>query len=118
MKLWKMSHPDQSSPFTDHNNLYNTIDAIPYGSYNWNCFKVGYQGDHVEGETRAPFMDEMYEVWHRNALKVVTDMISNCDFDGEFDYSPYQEYHKSKHHFQNFMSSNWAWRQMVRVSFS
>lgn len=116
MKLWRMSLTGQSPPFTDHNDLYSRIDAIPYGSHDWECFKVGYQGDAVEGEPCAPFMDANYEVWHRNAFHVMADMIVNRDFDGEFDYSPYQEYYGDEHRFQNFMSGNWAWRQAVRVS--
>ena len=40
--------------------------------------------------------------------------ISNPDFGGEFDYMPLQEYNMdSNHHFENFMSGNWAWKQAV-----
>lgn len=115
MKLWGMGLAGQSSPpFTNHKDLYDTIDSIPYGNYNWDYFVVGYQGDLAEGEPRPPFMDAKYEVWHRNVFEVVADMIANRDFDGEFDYSPYQEYYGSEHRFQNFMSGNWVWRQAVR----
>jgi hypothetical protein len=44
-------------------------------------------------------------------------MVSNPDFDGEFDVAPLQEHDMAgNHRFQNFMSGNWSWKQAVTVS--
>lgn len=41
---------------------------------------------------------------------------SSPDFDGEIDYAPVQEYRgDGVHRYQNFMSSNWSWKQAVSV---
>ncbi len=117
MRFWKESLPPWSMPpFENHNDLLQTIDAIPYGRYDWSCFTVGYLGEESLDENCPPFMRDRYEVWHRNAFDVVAEMVANRDFDGEFDYAPFQEYHEENHHFQDFMSGNWAWRQAVRVA--
>ena len=41
-------------------------------------------------------------------------MIANSDFAGGFDFMLYQEYSvDGQHHFENFMSGDWAWKQAV-----
>ncbi len=117
MRFWKQSLPTWSMPpFESHHDLLQTIDAIPHGNYDWSCFTVGYVGEDALNDDTPPFMRDQYEVWHRSALDVVANMIVNPNFDSEFDYAPYQEYHKSNHRFQNFMSGNWAWRQAVHAA--
>ncbi|KAG2127159.1 uncharacterized protein EDB93DRAFT_1257267 [Suillus bovinus] len=41
------------------------------------------------------------------------NMLSNPDFEGEFDYAPLQEYDTSNgaHCFKDFMSGDWCWKQ-------
>ena len=59
-------------------------------------------------------MDGEYKVWFRNPRTLIHNILSNPDFDGEFDYAPVQEYDvKGNHWFENFMSGNWAWKQAV-----
>jgi hypothetical protein len=41
-------------------------------------------------------------------------LLSNLDFRSNFDYAPFQECTTDgTHHFQDFMSGNWAWTQAV-----
>jgi hypothetical protein len=41
-------------------------------------------------------------------------MLSNPDFDDEFDCTPYHEYDTDgNHRFHNFMSGDWVWEQAV-----
>ena len=44
-------------------------------------------------------------------------MISNPDFTGEFDFTPYQGYSTDgQHWFEDFMLGDWAWKQAVSQS--
>jgi hypothetical protein len=62
------------------------------------------------------WMTSEYDVWFRDPHSVFRNLLSNPDFNGEFDYAPYQEYDASgNHRFQDLMSGNWAWKQAVRV---
>jgi hypothetical protein len=45
-------------------------------------------------------------------------LLSNPDFDGEFDYVPYKEFEPNgDRRFQNFFSGDWVWSQAVHEHF-
>jgi hypothetical protein len=104
-------------PFCNHTDLYNTIDSTPVGDVLWESFTVKYDGEVPNGE-RLAWMDREYEVWFHNPKELVQNMLTNPDFNGEFDCSPFHEYDsKNNHHFYNFMSGDWAWKQAVHLYF-
>lgn len=102
-----------SPPFADAKDLYNVIDSIPLGDAPWHSFSAKYTGTMPEIDVPA-WMNATYDVWCRNPLDVVRNLLSNPDFKDEFDYAPYREYdtnHSQQYH--NLMSGNWAWRHAV-----
>lgn len=102
-----------SPPFADAKDLYNVIDSIPLGDAPWHSFSAKYTGTMPEIDVPA-WMNATYDVWCRNPLDVVRNLLSNPDFKDEFDYAPYREYdtnHSRQYH--NLMSGNWAWRHAV-----
>lgn len=120
--LWGQSlRSDQggpSPPFTDHKELYETIDATPLGDVRWESFKLKYNGERPN-ESVPPWMDQTYEFWFRPAYALVENMLSNTDFNGEFDYAPYRDFSQEneKRRYENFMSGDWAWMQAVFFHF-
>ena len=64
-----------------------------------------YDSDIPNGE-RSPWIDEECEVWFHNPREFVHNMLTNPDFDSEFDCSPFHEYDVDNNH--NFMSGNWV----------
>ena len=115
LDLWATSlfrHSDQP-PFTSHQDLYDTIDATPLGDVPWENFSIHYNGPQPEHNVPS-WMDGEYEVWFHNPCTLIHNILSNPDFDGEFNYTPVQEYDvKGNHRLENFMSGNWAWKQAV-----
>ena len=115
LDLWSASlfkHSDQP-PFTSHWDLYDTINSTPLGDVPWVNFSVCYNGIHSEGNVPS-WMDTGHKVWYCNPPILIHNILSNLDFDGEFDYAPLQEHDMhGNHRFKNFMSSNWAWKQAV-----
>lgn len=117
LKLWEDSlavHADHG-PFRNHKNLYNIIDAIPYGHIPWRSLSIKYPDSHVVEGPKPSWMEGRHIVWYRDPMKVLRELISNPDFKDEFDYVPYRDYTSDGHQFQDFMSGNWAWRQAVSV---
>lgn len=115
MAIWKASlaaRTDTQAPFLDSNHMYRCISAIPYSRIEWQSFTLTYSQD---VELRQPWMDDSQIIWYRDPLEVLRSIIGNPAFDGEFDYVPYQEYIDGIHHFQNFMSGDWAWTQAVSI---
>ena len=59
-------------------------------------------------------MDAEYDMWFRDPHTLVHNLLSNPDFDGEFDYMPYKEFEPNgDRRFQNFFSGDWVWSQAV-----
>lgn len=101
-----------TSPFADYDDLHNVIDSIPEGDAPWHSFSVGYNGPLPEGIIPG-WMTEEYQVWHRDPRQVVHQLLSNPEFNGHFDYTPYRQFQDNKRRWSDFMSGNWAWKQAV-----
>ena len=115
--LWAHSNPGCVPPFINHKDLYDTIDATKLGDVPWESFELKYSGEHPTNI--MPWMDQPYEYWFRSARSLVANMLSNPDFDGEFDYSPYRNFlEEDERRYEHLMSSDWAWAQAIRHFFS
>ncbi|KAG1844764.1 hypothetical protein C8R48DRAFT_750825 [Suillus tomentosus] len=114
--LWAASlaaHGD-TPPFTNHTDMYDTIDSTPLGDVPWQSFSSQYNGILPDDPDDIPsWMKSEYDVWFRDPRLLVNNIISNPDFKDEFDYAPLQEYSVSDgaHQFQDFMSGDWCWKQ-------
>jgi Plavaka transposase len=115
LKLWAGTlavHGDKP-PFESHKDVYSTIDATTLGDVNWKSFSTTYKGTRPQRDVPA-WMDATYDVWYRDPHDIIRNMLSNPDFNNEFDYAPFQEHDgEGNHRFQDFMSGNWAWKQGV-----
>jgi hypothetical protein len=120
LDLWAASllkHGDMP-PFADHKDLYKTIDNIPIGGVNWQSFKIQYSGEKPDIPADVPsWMSQQFDVWYCDPREVARNILANPDYVNDFDYRPFREYSVSKdeHHYQDFMSGDWAWKQAVRV---
>ena len=114
--MWGDPTAGGKPPFGDHKEIYQTIDATLLGDVPWDSIKLKYSGDHPDGAV-PPWMDQTYEFWYRPAYAHVVRMLSNTDFNSEFDYVPYQDFlaDSNQRRYENLMSDDWAWRQAVRA---
>lgn len=105
-------NPKASAPFKDHDDMYNTIDALKLGDTPWQCLKVNPCGTAEE----PLWKQKIYKVWFRDPDIVLQNMLDNPDFDGKFDYSPYVEVDdKNNRRWGDAMSANYAWRHAVSL---
>ena len=118
--LWAASlapHND-SPPFKNAKDMYDTIDATPLGNVPWQSFTMNYKGSQPEtlgpdGEV-PPWTTADYDIWFCDPRLLVHKMIGNPEFKHEFEYTPYHEFSTDgQHHFENFMLGDWAWKQAV-----
>lgn len=116
LKLWgaSLAAHGEAPPFRNHKDLYSTIDSIPLGDVAWESFSLRYNGTQPDDEVPR-WMDANYDVWFRNPRTLIHNILSNPDFNGGFDFTPYQEYDSNGiRRYHDLMSANWAWRQAVR----
>ncbi|KAF9238354.1 hypothetical protein BU15DRAFT_88408 [Melanogaster broomeanus] len=121
-ELWGRSLQSDSGgalpPFTDHKELYKTIDATQVGDVQWDSFSLKYDGERPSIGDVPPWMDIPYDFWFRPAYRLVERLLSNTDFDGEFDYVPHRDFagENEARCYENFMSGDWAWTQADRIA--
>ena len=121
--LWVVSlvpHND-SPPFENAKDMHNTIDSMPLGNIPWQSFTLNYNGPPPENlgpDGKAPpWKTTDYNIWFQDLGLLVRELIANPKFKGQFDFVPYQEYSADdQHHLENFMSRDWAWKQVASGS--
>ncbi|KAG2090117.1 uncharacterized protein F5147DRAFT_748270 [Suillus discolor] len=108
---------DTNVLFTDHCNVYKTIDSTPLGDVQWQSCSVKYTGEHAVDDT-APWMEDSYDVWFHDPRDVVRNMLANPDYALEMDLQPYREFvtETDERQWQDFMSGDWAWNQADKIS--
>jgi hypothetical protein len=53
-----------------------------------------------------------HNIWFRDPLQLVHNLLTNRDFENEFDYMLFQEFNaKKKQCWRDFMSGDWAWKE-------
>ncbi|KAF9538101.1 hypothetical protein CPC08DRAFT_651550 [Agrocybe pediades] len=120
MDMWMAGISGDSSdetdlpPFDCHEHLHDVIDAIKLGDAPWKSFKASYAGP-LPNKPAAWQLQE-YEVCFRDPRVVVENILSNPDFDGEFDYAPFVELDASEQRCWNeFLSGNFSWRHATTI---
>jgi len=100
------------SPFSQHGDMYSTIDAIPIGGVPWQSISLSYDGPIHENP--LSWMKAEHTVWFRDPRLLFKKMLENPDFQDSFDYAPFRQYDtQDQRRYENFMSGDWAWKQAV-----
>lgn len=120
LDLWRatvIKHVSEHSacddvPWKNAQDVHATIDSIKTGSVGWKTYKFRYHGP--KPPTPLQWMEETYELNTRDVLALLEQQLQTPEFDGKFEYSPYEEYNSMGHHvYSNLMSAAWANREAV-----
>ncbi|KAG1894965.1 uncharacterized protein F5891DRAFT_1130757 [Suillus fuscotomentosus] len=106
LDLWAVTlikHND-APPFANHKNIYATIDATPLGDVPWKMFSMCFNGIKPE-QNVPPWMNIQYDVWYRDPLQIVCDMLANPAFNGASNIHRTCDY-----------TSDWAWNQVDLIA--
>ncbi|KAI9432522.1 hypothetical protein H4582DRAFT_1821021 [Lactarius indigo] len=112
LQLWaqSMSKFDSPAPFKNHEDLYTLINSSAHSDVPWECL-VTTVPEGVDKDAPS-WMRTVYEVWYRNPDSMVSKMLSNPDFQGQFDLLPYVDLNADgTRRWSNVMSGNIAWRR-------
>ena len=102
-------------PFSNHIDLYNTIDSTPLGNVAWQRFSLRYNGDEVPEGIIPQWMTSNYDVWFRDPRAIIVNMIENPDYNHHADVAPVRIFNRNGSRvYKNFMSGDWAWEEAVR----
>lgn len=100
------------TPFKSHKDLFGTIDEIDITRLSWQAFNIRFIGE-VDDDSPS-WKRERYTIYTRSTLDVLRSMLQNPQFDGHFDYRPFEEYvGPNQRQWSNLMSGTWAWKQAV-----
>jgi len=101
-------------PWKSDREFYATIDSIQEGHAPWITHILRYTGPKpAEGPVPA-WMEEEYELNTRDVLYLLEIQISNSEFDGKFDYVPFNEVDEDGNRvYSNLMSGQWAFQEAV-----
>jgi len=98
--------------------MYESIDSISVGGVSWTTYELSYNGPRPVG-TPPRWMLETYELNLRDILSVFEEQLTSKEFDGQFEYVPYEEYDQAGSRvYSNLMSGNWAFHEAVRAATS
>ncbi|KAI0357042.1 hypothetical protein OH77DRAFT_1531956 [Trametes cingulata] len=103
-----------SGYFDSAKDMYSTIDSIPYGEAPWVTYKVRYTGP-IDPD--APWKHETYHINTRDIKQVLMNMAASPEFDGKWDYTPFEEYTgENNRRYAHLMSGRFAWRQADQIA--
>lgn len=117
--------------FENADEMYAAIDELDVEAAGWETFRVRYvflsliasvtcllrHFSRYNGPIapNAPsWKRQTYIVHTRNVLAIVKHMAANPEFDGKWDYSPFEEFTPSgSRRWSDFMSGHWSWKEAV-----
>jgi hypothetical protein len=114
LELWAQSleYFGASAPFHNHEDLYAVIDSLRLGDVPWQCMET--QLPNAGDQDARSWRHSTYEIWYRDPEIVVSNMLGNPDFDGQFDMCLYIDLDADgNRRWSNVMSANLAWRRCV-----
>jgi hypothetical protein len=117
LDMWQASilKHGENVPWTNAQDLYNTIDSIQLGDAPWKTYKISYDGPLPPG-TPPKWMTETYELCARDSRLVLHNQLASSEFKGMTNFVPYQQFDgEGRRIWSNFMSADWAWKQAVRL---
>lgn len=113
-RVLETGNPHAEAPFQSADDMYATLDSIPYGEAAWTTFNLRYTGP-ISPDTPS-WKLQTYTIYTRNTLRVAEGIAACSDFIGRWDYAPYEEYSAPGcRQFSNVMSGTWAFKKAVRA---
>jgi hypothetical protein len=100
-------------PWDNTEQLYESIDSIDAGEIGWKTLKFSYTGP--KPSTPPQWMEQTYDLNVRDALGLLEQQLASPEFEGQFEYVPFQEFDSEDNRvYSHLMSAFWANREAVR----
>ncbi|KAG5634585.1 hypothetical protein H0H81_001453 [Sphagnurus paluster] len=115
-ELWSQSMAtcNEGSPFSSHTDMYQAIDATHLGDAPWKCFSTTYNGEISPDD--PSWKSATYEVWYHDPDVILSNMLENPDYRGQFNYAPYlRRDSNGQRTWSDFMSGNFVWKHVDAI---
>ena len=115
LELWSQSMDGIGlAPFEDHRSMHVAINLSTLDDIPWQCLITGFSENVGEGVPN--WMHTTYKIWYCNPDAVISTMLADPGFNGQFDLCVYISLNsKGEHSWDNVMSGNIAWWHSVCV---
>jgi hypothetical protein len=100
-------------PFLNKRSFLKYVDSLPRGP-TWACTPLKVVGDVPDGDGNMKM--ELLELWHRDPVEVVTDLIGNPAFKGKLAYRPQRIWCDEKRmnrEYSEMWTGTWWWDTQV-----
>ena len=105
----------KSASFHNTRSLFKKIDALP-SAPRWSCELFQVKGDiQNEGGT---YQTETVELWHRDPIECLRELIGNPEFKQYMKYAPYHLYTNedgTNQCWDEMATGSWWWDVQVRI---
>jgi hypothetical protein len=94
------------------------IDSLPTGP-GWNRKMISILGDMLDGE--GQMLEEELELWTRDPVECIKDLMQNPAFNGSMAYAPERVYRDSRgtlRVYDEMWTGDWWWEVQVSYCFS
>ena len=95
-----------------------TIGKLPKG-LQWHCREITQQGDLQDNEGNV--LTETFEVWYRDPVECVRELLGNPTFKEQLAYAPTKLYRDAKgteRHVDEMWTGDWWWKMQVSTRFT
>jgi hypothetical protein len=99
--------------FKNKQSYYKFIDSLPRGP-KWSCTIMKVAGD-LTDEDGNPIVETL-ELWHRNPVEIIEDLLGNPSFLEHQAYSPrriYLSQNRKNRQYSEMWTANWWWNKQV-----
>ncbi|KIO14690.1 hypothetical protein M404DRAFT_118735 [Pisolithus tinctorius Marx 270] len=120
MNILASLYNHQDLPFASHDELYKSIDAIPYGDCPWQSFSVKYSGPLPKDPPSWMLAD--YDVWYQDLLSLLEQQFGNPEFADAINYAAKVSFtdvltdENGQCEVCDLMSGQWAWDQSELIA--
>jgi|ERR1700761_1746892 len=99
------------SPWKNNREFFETVDSLPHGP-SWQRIPVTKKGDLVANGD--PQIEEM-ELWMRDPLECIKDLIGNPLFKKVMKYKPERHWRRGKRVYSEMWTGDWWWKMQVGI---
>ncbi|EMD34441.1 hypothetical protein CERSUDRAFT_75980 [Gelatoporia subvermispora B] len=102
--------------FHNKSNLFKAVDSLPNSGVKWTCKEVTVTGD-LTGKGDVP-QTESIEIWFRDPLKCIQELMNNPMFKDNMLYAPQKQYADKEGKTQvidKMASADWWWEIQVHL---
>lgn len=103
--------------YKSNRTFLEKIDTLPTHGPQWTCDIIDSPGDRLD-EDGKPMAPEELELWHRDPIECVQELLSNPAFVNHLKFGPervYLDERRTNRHYDEMWTADWWWIKQVGI---